>query len=652
MPTITGTQGDDTITYEGPGTDVTILALDGNDNISIAAPPESNLRLDAGAGADYIVLKAVGGAGLTENGLTMTLGAGQDTIRGDSYTGAIVLDFQVGDFGDRLEINQSTPARIIQSGADVIVYPDRNLSGFRYVLKNVNLGDLTAYNIGYVGSEPPPPRTVYLTNGDDNYVSGDGDDFIYGLDGNDFIYGREGNDLLDGGAGNDFLDGGGGNDILYGRSGANTLRGSAGDDIYIVDSSVDRVVEDATHGYDIVYASVDYTIPLDQYVEVLAAAHQGGTAPLALTGNRLTELIYGNAGANTLIGASGSRTILVGFSGDDVYFVNGSEQVYENAGEGRDIVYSSVDYTLRAGSHVEILSTVALSSAVPINLTGNELTQLVYGNAGANTLGSGGGQDILVGFGGDDIYFVTGSGEQVYENAGEGRDIVYAGGNFTLSSGASVEILSTSYQAGYNAINLTGNELDNLVYGNNGNNVLDGGGGNDILFGYGGYDTFAFTSALGSGNVDTIHGFEVANDTILLAGGPGNPFAAIGPRWTASAFTVGNGPTTAEHRIIYHQPTGALYYDPDGWGAAPSVLFALVAPGTSLAATNFVVESPPGIWAAAANSAKPDTLGGPNDGDFRQVNAGAFADDSTAAIHLQSNPIHQLLELAAPQILI
>ena len=76
--------------------------------------------------------------------------------------------------------------------------------------------------------------------------------------------------------------------------------------------------------------------------------------------------------------------------------------------------------------------------------------------------------------------------------------------------------LSTASFGGTAAINLTGNELAQELYGNAGGNILNGGGGADYLIGGGGADFFDFTTALGSGNVDTIVDMAAGSDKIRL----------------------------------------------------------------------------------------------------------------------------------------
>src|SRR6185436_12036931 len=105
--------------------------------------------------------------------------------------------------------------------------------------------------------------------------------------------------------------------------------------------------------------------------------------------------------------------------------------------------------------------------------------------------GGSGGHDTLVGFLGDDIYLINNTDEVIVENAGEGTDIVYVNSSYTLSANASIELLSTYSIAGTQAYDLTGNNLDNTIWGNRGNNTLSGGvGGHDTLVGFQGDDIY------------------------------------------------------------------------------------------------------------------------------------------------------------------
>ena len=96
--------------------------------------------------------------------------------------------------------------------------------------------------------------------------------------------------------------------------------------------------------------------------------------------------------------------------------------------------------------------------------------------------------------------------------------------------------------------------------------MLDGGAAPTRCYGLGGADTFAFTTALGGGNVDMLADFVAADDTIALDDAV---FAGIGApgALNANAFVVGSAAADADDRIIYNQATGQLFYDADGNGA-------------------------------------------------------------------------------------
>src|ERR1044072_1385746 len=300
-----------------------------------------------------------------------------------------------------------------------------------------------------------------------------------------------------------------------------------------------------------------------------------------------TDTLIGNNVANVLNGGGGADT-MQGLGGNDLYAVdNAGDQVIETAGQGSDIVYALASYTLAAGTDIERLSAIDWTFTSALNLTGNALANLIEGNAGANVLNGGGGADRMVGFGGNDLYVVDNAGDQVVEIAGQGSDIVYALANYTLAAGTDIERLSAIDWSSTSAINLTGNELANLVEGNAGANTLNGGGGADGMVGFGGADSFAFTTALGGGNVDRIADFNAVDDTIAL---DHTVFAALGVgALNASAFVTGTSAQDADDRIIYDQATGNLYYDADGSGSGAAIQFATLQGVPGITASDFQV---------------------------------------------------------------
>jgi len=387
-----------------------------------------------------------------------------------------------------------------------------------------------------------------------------------------------GNDLdnyVTGNAGNNLLDGGGGSDHLWGRG---------GDDAYYADGD-DVVLEYDGQGYDVIYARTNFTLGVGVYAEVLATIDETATTAINLTGNALDNYITGNAGNNIIDGGGGSD-ILWGRGGDDSYFADGNDIVLEYAGQGYDVIYARADYTLVTGGFVEVLGTVDNFATTAINLTGNELDNYITGNAGSNTIDGGTGSDTLWGREGDDSYFAE-SNDVVLEYAGQGYDIIYARGNFTLGVGVSVEVVGTLNNFGTQDFALTGNELANYVSGNAGANTIDGGLGADNLQGRGGADTFVFGTALGNGNVDAILDYGDGADRILLDDAV---FTGLGlGALSAAAFRTGASAQDSDDRIIYDSATGALYFDADGAGGTAQVQFAHLATAPSITAADFIV---------------------------------------------------------------
>jgi serralysin len=305
------------------------------------------------------------------------------------------------------------------------------------------------------------------------------------------------------------------------------------------------------------------------------------------TGGSGNDTLIGNDADNVLNGYQG-RDHAAGGLGNDWYFVDSAgDTIAEGATEGAiDRVFASADYTLYDGVYVEILSTDWHAGTAAINLGGNELNNVIYGNAGANILYGKGGADWLEGFGGDDFYYVDSAGDMVVEGASGGNDRVFASADYTLYAGQAVEILSTDWNAGTAAIALGGNELANTIYGNDGNNILYGKGGADTFYGRGGADTFLFIT-LGAGDIDTILDFASGTDKIALYQ---TAFTAMSAgSLNASAFVTGTAAGDADDRIIYNSATGALFYDADGSGAGAAMQFASVTPGMTLSASDFVV---------------------------------------------------------------
>jgi Ca2+-binding RTX toxin-like protein len=230
------------------------------------------------------------------------------------------------------------------------------------------------------------------------------------------------------------------------------------------------------------------------------------------------------------------------------------------------------------------------------------------GGAGNDSLYGGTGSDLLVGGLGNDRFDVDGSGDRVFESAGEGTDTVYATRSYTLQAGQEIEALRAVSRTAKTAMSLAGNEFANLVVGNDGTNTIRGGGGDDRLFGHGGNDrlaggagvdslfggtgrdAFVFNTVPDAGsNVDRIGDFSVRDDTIQLENAV---LTALGRKTgglKTSAFHVGGAAHDSSDRVIYNKNTGALYYDPDGTGSSAQIQLAQLKSGLAMRYEHFFV---------------------------------------------------------------
>jgi len=289
------------------------------------------------------------------------------------------------------------------------------------------------------------------------------------------------------------LTGNSGNNLLDGGSGtaADTMVGGDGNDTYVVDSSTDVVTEGTDPGVDTVQSSVTYTLGANLENLTLTGGDINGT------GNTLANVLTGSDGNNLLNGGTGTAAdTMVGGLGNDNYVVdNASDVVSETAGEGIDLVQSSVTYTLTAD-----VDNLTLTGSSAINGTGNVLGNVLTGNGGANLLDGDGGADTMAGGLGNDTYVVDDAGDVVQEAVSGGTDRVQSSVSFTLS--ADVEHLTLTGSA----INGIGNGLANNLVGNAAANFLDGGAGVDTMAGGSGNDTYVV---------------DVTGDVVSEAGGTG-----------------------------------------------------------------------------------------------------------------------------------
>jgi Ca2+-binding RTX toxin-like protein len=444
-------------------------------NNTLVGNTENNL-LDGGTGVDTMS----GGLGndvyvldSAADVVTENAGAGTDTVKTSStYTlGANIENLtllgsaEIGGSGNALnnvlDGSVNTAANLLMGGA----------GNDTYIL---GAGD-TALEISSTGGVDTVMSFASCTLG--NYLEN------LTLVGVDAINGT-GNTLAN------ILTGNAADNMLNGGSGTDTLVGGLGNDSYVVNSTGDVVIENAEEGTDTVQTALSYT--LNANVENLVLL---GASAIKGTGNALDNVLDGSA--NT------AANVLTGGMGNDSYILGAGDTVVESVNEGADSVVASATYTLGAN-----LENLTLAGGVAINATGNTLNNLLIGNVANNILDAGAGADTMSGGLGNDIYIVDNVGDWLTESAGAGLDAVQSSVTFTL--GANFESLMLT---GANAINATGNELDNVLTGNNASNLLDGGAGADTMSGGLGNDIYVMDNA---GDV-IVENADAGWDTVQIA---------------------------------------------------------------------------------------------------------------------------------------
>ncbi|MFN7672794.1 MAG: calcium-binding protein, partial [bacterium] len=629
--------GNDTLSYAdaaaGDISAASLASVNGIEAIDLGGGSGQTLTLDAarviamssttdvlrvhGSGGDRLVLSGAGWVRVGTSGGVVTLTNGSATIRAD----------------ESLAENLATDGNDTLTGA----VGNDTIDGLG--------GNDSVRGLGGVDS-------LVGGNGNDTLDGGTDDDQLAGGNGNDSLIGDDGNDTLNGGAEGDRLSGGAGNDSIAGgdgldwvsyaeltsstqgvtvnlatgratgAAGSDTLGGienvlsGAGNDSVLGDGLAN--VLDGGLGADTLQGGLGDDSLLGgegldwaSYGE-LTAASQGVTV------NRATGRATGAAGSDTL---SGIENVLSG-AGNDSLLGDGSANVLDG-GLGNDTLQGGLgnDSLLgRDGSDWVSYAELTATQSVDVSLaTGRATTagfeqlsgiENVLGGAGddwlsgdslANVLAGGGGNDVLQGGAGNDsISGGAGMDWVTYEEleAGQSVTVNLATGRATGAAGSDTLAGIENVMGGSGNDSLLGDNSANELDGDFGNDSLSGGGGddtlngylgNDLLIGGTGLDQFIFDADLGATNVDTIQGYSVADDTILL---DNSIFDNVGEDGTlaASAFFLGAAATTMEHRIIYNSTTGALLYDADGSGGVAAVQFAtLTGVSGTIVSTEFLI---------------------------------------------------------------
>ena len=357
--------------------------------------------------------------------------------------------------------------------------------------------------------------------GDDRLEGGEGDDHILAFAGNDTLLGGAGFNTLYGGVGNDSivggpnaetLDGGDGNDTIIAGGGIDHMWGGAGNDTFFLFITNSVIYEGVDRGDDTVWSAASwYLRPNIEWFLLLP-----GTGNLFAIGHATSERIVGNEGANLLMGGDGDDTIWGGAGNDRIFGDAGADRLFGE--DGNDIIHGGDgNDTIEGGNGPDNLNGEAGNDTI---LGGDDAAaDVLRGGPGDDWLDGGPGADAHYGGLGNDTMVASQANDRLYENAGEGWDVVVArfAGSFTLPDNVEELRLDGTTAGIGNALSnrITGSFRDETLIGGEGSDTLTGAGGDDILFGQGGRDSFLFGP--GSG-LDVVADFERGFDRILLQG--------------------------------------------------------------------------------------------------------------------------------------
>jgi Ca2+-binding RTX toxin-like protein len=552
IDTLIGGAGNDTYVIDTAADVITELANEGTDLV------QSAISYTLGANVENLQLTgtaAINGTGNAANNVLFS-GAGNNVLNG--LTGIDTASYQYALSGVTVSLAVTTAQATGGSGSDTLLEIE-NLTGSAFNDKltgnatgNVLDGGTGADTlIGGAGND------VYVVDSTGDVVTelaNEGSDLVQSgttytlganvenltLTGIAAINGT-GNALdnvITGNAASNTLTGGAGNDTLNGGAGTDTLIGGAGNDTYVVDVAGDVVTELANEGTDIVYAYVSHTLAANvenirlhttgnidatgnalnnilyagdgnnvlnggDGIDTVSYAYAASavTASLAITtaqatggsgsdtilnveslvGSNFNDKLTGNTAANSLNGGAGADTMIGGLGNDGYYVDNIGDVVTELANEGIDTVYSTISYTLGAN-----LENLYINTTGAVNATGNALANVLYAGAGNNVIDGLDGSDTVS-----------------YAYAASGVTVSLASTAAQATGGSGTDTL-------LNIENLVGGSYNDILIGNAGANGLTGGAGNDTLNGGAGADTLAGgvgndTYVLGRGyGIDTI----------------------------------------------------------------------------------------------------------------------------------------------------
>jgi Ca2+-binding RTX toxin-like protein len=539
-----GTNGDDIVEVVGAGSNLSVIGLAAQINVSNSEGANDALVINALGGDDVVTATTLpagiakltidGGAGddtiLGSQGADVLLGgAGNDSVFGDNgndvaFLGAGDDAFQwdPGDGNDTVE-GQDGVDTLLFNGSSASENIDIFANGGRAIFfRNVanvtmDLNDVEAIDFNALG-------------GVDNIVVGD-------LSGTDVT--KVDIDLaavLGGTVGDKQVD-------------TVTTNGTNGDDLITVASVGSQIVVGGLQAQVV----IDHAEAGDKLVinglggddVINASGLDAGKMALQVNAGLGDDVVIGSEGNDTVNGGDGDDTALLG-AGDDVFVWNpgddddtiegqdgtdtmlfngsgASENIDIFANGGRVLFTRNIANVTMDLNDVETVEFNALGGADNINVgdlsgTDVELVDIDLAATIGGTAGDGQPDSVTVNAtNGDDIVVISSSGSKVSVDGVSAQvtvDHAEAGDKLVINGLAGDDVFEASSLApGKISLQLFAGAGDDVVVGSAGSDLIDGGAGDDVLIG-------------GDGN-DTISGG--AGDDVIIHGSGNNTFVVSSP---------------------------------------------------------------------------------------------------------------------------
>jgi Ca2+-binding RTX toxin-like protein len=361
--TLVGTRSNDTITG-GPGND-TLSGLAGNDNLDGAAGADTMI---GGAGNDTFIVDNIGDivTELAGQGTDTVLSSIDDTLPANvenlTLTGDADLTATGNGIANTITANSGNDTLIAGSGIARLIGGAGNDT---FVINNA--ADVVRAQAG--GNNTVLTSVSYVAPANVHNLTGTG----------------SANIVLTGGTQPVVITGNAGNDTLKAGSGIATLVGGSGSTTFVVNNVADVVIEHAGSGLAIVQSSVSYTAP-DNVQDLFLT----GSKSITATGNAHggTNLIVGNAAADTLIGGTGIAVLEAGIGATTI--IASAAAVMMGNKSADTITAGAGPVFIDAGAGADVINLGGANSVIAFN-KGDGSDTIVAGAAMGNVLSLGGG---------------------------------------------------------------------------------------------------------------------------------------------------------------------------------------------------------------------------------------------------------------------